>query len=487
MAVQYLTERVHRAGVGTTVLMVVAIALLALRQSFTVPMGLGMTPALLLALMAGSLWVLTRAVGQRSTAHVVALSCPILLFVLADLVSYGALMSRGTTPDVIAATRSSLLLDVVLLTTYFFVVTVIRSTNSVVRVAQAVVLGASISAVFAIIEYGTGIDFAAMAKPPLLRDHGTVLSATLMREGFARPQGAAGHPLELSAVLTVVSPIALGLVYGMRMSGHHWWPWATLATILVAGAGLTLSRSAVVGIVAAVLVMCWAWPVRRLVVLVCLGASVAVLAYVSNSRFLQAFVDVFAKSESDSSLQSRSIGREFVYQNFARHLWFGEGPSTYSALDHPVLDNQYLARLMETGVVGLATYVALLISAFVCALVASGRFSRARFDAPTRAMRRDAVAMLELTRGVAGAMAALIVISSILDVAGFVQIWFLTWILVALTGSTLHVSRKFVPVVEASEECPDKGQSDDARGENHLHERDDHEWPPISDNARAQS
>ncbi|SNT31033.1 O-antigen ligase family protein [Rhodococcoides kyotonense] len=438
---------------GAVVLVIGAVLLLGMRQSFTVPGALGLSPASLIFFGCGLLWVLTRIVGQRSRAGLGILSGAVVLYAVASLVSFGSLASRPTDPAIVLGSQTNLITEFALVTVFFFIVAVIRTRTGIEWVAKGLVIGGAISATFGIVQYGTGIDLAAMLKPPLLNDHGSVLSEALMREGFARPQGSAGHPLELSAVLTVLVPVALGVVYSARAQGRRSWHWVLLTVVLVGGAALTLSRSAVVGLAVAVLFMAWKWPVRRVLAIVAVVGVPLVVAYVTDSKLLNAFVQIFATSGTDSSLQSRDHGRDYVLQHFADHLWFGEGTATYSARGYPVLDNQYLGRLMETGLFGVASFVLLLGAAFFFALIASQRFWR---RAQASQDRRDDAGMFELTRGIAAAIAAVGVIALILDVSGFAQIWLLMWILVGLAGSSYYVARSSIeaPVSERVSEQP---------------------------------
>lgn len=424
-----------KVPLGAVVLVIGIVVLLGMRQSFTVPGALGLSPASVILFGCGLLWVLTRVVGQRSRAHLGTLSAAVLLYAVTSLVSFGSLSSRSTARAVVASSQTNIITEFALVALFFFVITVVRTPLALEWTAKALVVGGAISASFGVIEYATGIDLASMLKPPLLKDHGSVLTEALMREGFARPQGSAGHPLELSAVLTVLVPIALGVFYAARAQGRKSWHWAAMALLLAGAAALTLSRSAVVGLAVAFVFMAWKWPIRRVLTLLGLGAAGLVWGYVTDSKLLNAFVTVFATSGTDSSLASRDVGREFVVEHFADHLWFGEGTATYSVRGHPVLDNQYLGRLMETGVVGLVTFVALLGTAFVYVVLASHRFARRSGGTGTDA------GMFELTRGLGGALAAFAVVALILDVSGFAQIWLMMWVLVALAGSSYFIAR----------------------------------------------
>ncbi|OAK54742.1 O-antigen ligase family protein [Rhodococcoides kyotonense] len=437
----------HAIPIGAAVVVVGSVLLLGMRQSFTVPGALGFSPASLIFFGCGLLWVLTRIVGQRSRAELGILSAAVVLYAVASLLSFASLASKPTKPAVLASSQTNLITEFALVSVFFFIVTVIRTREALEWVAKGLVIGGAISATFGIIQYGTGMDLAAMLKPPLLKDHGSVLSEALMREGFARPQGSAGHPLELSAILTVLVPIALGVVYSARAQGRRSWHWAVLAVVLVGGAALTLSRSAVVGLGVAVLFMAWKWPVRRVLALVGIVGVPLVVAYVTDSKLLNAFVQIFATSGTDSSLQSRDRGRAYVLEHFSDHLWFGEGTATYSARGYPVLDNQYLGRLMEAGVIGVLAFVLLLGAGFGAALVASRRFSQRA----ARAENRADAGMFELTRGIAAAIAAVAVIAIILDISGFAQIWLLMWIFLALAGSAFYIVR--------AEDCNDASGS----------------------------
>lgn len=428
---------------GAAVLVVAMVLLFGMRQSFTVPGALGLSPAALIVFVAGLLWVLTRILGQRDRAYLGLLSASVVLYVTASLMSFASLASRPTPPAILDGSQANLVTEFALVTVFFFIVTVIRTRVALEWVCRGLIVGGAISAMFGIVQYATGVDLAAALKPPLLNDHGSVLTVALLREGFARPQGSAGHPLELSAVLTVLVPIALGVVYSARANGRRSWPWVMVSVVLVAGAALTLSRSAVVGLAVAIAVMAWKWPVRRVISLVAIVAVPVVVAYVTDSKLLNAFVQVFANSSTDSSLQSRDRGREFVLEHFSDQLWFGHGTATYSARGYPVLDNQYLGRLMETGLFGVVTFVVLLVAGFGYSVFAARRFfERARRHPNASANRGSDRGMYELTSGIAAAIAAIAVVALILDVSGFTQIWLLMWILIALAGSAFYVARE---------------------------------------------
>ncbi|MCL8250945.1 hypothetical protein AERO_06055, partial [Aeromicrobium fastidiosum] len=225
-------------------------------------------------------------------------------------------------------------------------------------------------------------------------------------------------------VLTVVFPLALGLTLSRRDRGGTAWPWAVASAVIALGAVSTISRSAFVGIAAALVVMAWRWPVRRVVtggsavVLVVVGAVVAGVPLVSR------LADVLVGGTSDNSVGSRTSGLSYAFERLPSHWLLGQGAGTYDVAQQPVLDNFYLTRLVESGVVGLAALLMLVGGAWLIA-----------FRASRRGVTSPGAGDFELVNGILGAVTAAAVVALILDIGGFAQISTLLYVLVALAGS----------------------------------------------------
>ncbi|MGV7904124.1 O-antigen ligase family protein, partial [Mycobacterium kansasii] len=84
------------------------------------------------------------------------------------------------------------------------------------------------------------------------------------------------------------------------------------------------------------------------------GAAIG-LGLLFQLKFVSSMFTVFAGALGDDSIHSRQRGIEYAQEHFWEHPWFGQGVGAYPALKQPVLDNQYISRLMEAGVVGFAT------------------------------------------------------------------------------------------------------------------------------------
>ncbi|WP_158166251.1 O-antigen ligase family protein [Mycolicibacterium smegmatis] len=419
--------RLRHDQIGPFILATGAFFLLGMRQTFTVPMTFGLSLGQFLLYVVAAVWALLGTGRQRATPVNRWLIVAILGYLTASLLSYGAAVSRGTVTRGFMFGDRYIFADLALTAMVAAIITMLSNRDRIILMCKGLIVGATLSASFAILRLVTGLDVAPIFILPGLKSSDFVLVTGLAREGVERPQGSAGHPLELAGVLTVVLPLCVGVAMCARSRGERMWPWLTCAGIMLCGALGTVSRSVIVGLTAAVLIMAWRWPIRRLAAVLVAAAAAACTALLLDLHVVSAMLQAFANVSKDSSIASRELGAQYVTEHYRDQLWLGQGAGMYPAYDQPVLDNQYLSRLMETGVLGLASFVALLGVAVVLALKASAS--------------RDPV-IAELGGAVSGSLGALVVISTILDVSGFVQIWTVTWILVALTAVLWRLDRQ---------------------------------------------
>lgn len=418
-----------RGGTGAWVVAALVVLLLATRQTSVVPFSLGQTPATLIGFGCFGVAFLCWLAGQDLPSPHRPTVVLVLVQLLTTLAASSALVLRSATDAQITASILVLVRESWLVALVVFVLLVVRSVDGWIVVVQGVVIGATISGVVALIAVGTGVDLGPTLALPGLTDQGSVLSSALERAGGVRPQGMAGHPLELSAVLTVAFPMAVSLMIGERMRGGRWWIWGAASTILLVAAVATISRSAIVGMVAALVVMAWRWPAKQVAVALLTAVAGIAAAVVVGVPMITRLAEVVTGGSDDNSLGSRANGIDYALSVLPDHPWFGQGAGTYDPAVQPVLDNQYLTRLVEAGVVGLLGLLVLLAGAWCMAAMARRRF-----------LDSGRTAEAEIANGVLGALTAVAVIGLILDIPGFAQISSLQVILVALAGAALFVS-----------------------------------------------
>ncbi len=96
--------------------------------------------------------------------------------------------------------------------------------------------------------------------------------------------------------------------------------------------------------------------------------------FVTVPGMLGTIVGMFTGIADDGSTLSRVDSYSLATDFISRSPWFGRGYSTFLPR-YRILDNQYLGLLIEIGAVGLAAFLALLITAII-----SARMSRSISD-----------------------------------------------------------------------------------------------------------
>jgi O-Antigen ligase len=316
---------------------------------------------------------------------------------------------------------------------HYFVLSVIRSRRAIENVAKLLVSGTAVVAVSAIIEQRTKFNIFDHVTTvlPFLQYNGSVETE---RFGLTRAIGSAGHPIELGTVLAMALPLGLALVFG---SGRRWWfPTAILSVGVMSSA----SRTPILTLVAAGLVLLWLRPrdVRRLiplliplivVVKLALPGSIATLksAFFPEGGLIAE--QTVQYREADPLLAGgrlRQLGP--MLDEASRTPFLGQGFATrqtgfYNPLRNaPILDNQWLGLILELGMVGVIGWAALFFSS-------ARRLGR---SARTRAGPDG-----WLAAGLAAAIVGFGVAMFTFDGFAFTQATFVFWMLISLSGSLL--------------------------------------------------
>jgi hypothetical protein len=422
-------DRSPRTEVGSWVLAVAAFLLIALRQTDLLPLvPLGLSPARFILIAGAALWVLTRLMGQRSGYRVPALGPILTIYALSLIVAYGAQMTRpAQAPNTDPVFAAQVLL--VLIVPFFL--SVIHGYDGLLRVVKGLIAGGVVSATLALLTSLTGnADGIQLRIPGLVDGAGIPFTVDdVFRGGMIRAQGSASHPLELACVLTVIFPLALAVTLSLRAEGKRWWPWAAASAVIVGGVAVTLSRSGAVGLVVGLAVMACYWPIRRTLTVFAVSGGLVAAAVLLQVPFISKYVTIFSADSSVAQRAAVTSALPFDITPFGMYARAAGGSSSGAGV--PTLDDQYLKALSETGVFGLLAYLLLVGMALVLAFRA---FRNAR-NSP--AGRRHA----QLFVGIAAAFSAYAVVSIFLDMAGFLQVWTLMWVLIALSAVAYRISR----------------------------------------------
>jgi O-antigen ligase len=347
---------------AVTVLTVYIVLLLAVPSSYAISaLGSAGKPAALWALGASLWWAAARVqrfVPSHSDARAVKIG--IFAFGGAVLVSYAVAMLRGLPPEEVSPADGSILRLVGWIGIALVASDGIDDRDRFRVLLRRVVVAGTLMAVLGLLQFVTGQSLLDWVSIPGFSSDVSGLAGVQSRGGFVRASGTAIHPLEYGTVLCVAFPIAVSLALSdiTRPRVPRWLP----VFIIGAASMLAVSRSTLVGLAAGVALLVPGWSRRVKVVF----AIVSVFAVAAIGVLVPGMVGtlrgLFLGIGGDASTGSRVAGIDSTAEILARFPVSGKGFGTFLPVYH-ILDNQYLLLTIETGILGLATFLALVSAA----------------------------------------------------------------------------------------------------------------------------
>lgn len=322
-------------------------------------------PALLVALGLLVLWVFARAAGAPLSVGRQPLRVAAAVYLMAFLFAYGLGYARGLTSIEASSSDRGILTLLGLLGTLLVVADGVPTMKALNRVLAGLVGGGAFMAIVAVLQSQLGLDLVPRLIVPPLEVNGSLLGVS--SRGLSRVAGTAGHYIELGVVMAMLTPLAMhfALTAPRKRSRQLW----ALATGLIAWAALlSISRSAIVSMIVGFLVLlpAWSWRGRFNALVVAVGFLV--LVRVAQPGLLGTLRSLFSYLDSDPSVQGRTSDYPVVLGYVSDRPLFGRGPGTFVPEKYLFLDNQMLGTLVETGLLGLAALLGLIVTAMVLAL-----------------------------------------------------------------------------------------------------------------------
>lgn len=196
------------------------------------------------------------------------------------------------------------------------------------------------------------------------------LSGVEGRGGFIRPQGMAAHPLEYGVVLCMTLPIAISLAITetRRAMFLRWLP----AAVIMFASMLSVSRSALLGVLAGILVLSPRWSPQVRLYAVFAAAGLGTIMYAAVPGMAGTLKGMFLGVADDSSTASRTNSYAAAFEIAQRSPFLGRGFSTFLP-QYLILDNQFLGLLIEVGVLGLGAFLVLVVMSIIIPWTATRR------------------------------------------------------------------------------------------------------------------
>jgi polysaccharide biosynthesis protein PslJ len=386
------------------------------------------------ALMLG--WFASLLADPRSRLRKTGFEGPLLLIVGSALGSIAANPDRVAAFSTIVNKKLMFFLSFVLV--LYVTASTIRRLADIDYIAKTLVVGGAIVGAFAMVEARTGFNiFNHIDRAiPILRASAEGEPEAFQKYGAARLRvfASAQHPIALSAMFVVLTPLAVYLAHRFRQRR-----WLLCAVLLIAGCSATVSRTGIVMLVVVLLVFVWLRPkdVRRLwpalipALIVIKLVLPGTLGAIKQSFMPAGGLIAEQKSQPGESGSGRLADIGPALTEWRAKPLLGEGYGT-RVVDPNVrgpraniLDNQWLGNLLETGIIGFFGWLWFFV-----------RVVR-RFG---KEAKKDDSARGWLLVSLAAGVAAFGVGMFTYDAFAFIQVTFLLFIFVGL-GSALLAER----------------------------------------------
>ena len=334
--------------------------LIPARFVFT-PLGSLGSASLLVGVLCALLWLVgTLGDTERSVRPCVPVRVILAIFWIATLVSYLAMHFGAVPLDESGNSDRLLVLHFAISGTVLLAAEGLRTRNDVLIVVRAVVQASALMALIALLQFRVGWDpLTYLGKVPLLAsssDFGGVLS----RSSFRRPAGTAGHPIEYGVAVAVALAFAIHLLLHDQQRSLQA-RWLQLALIGL-GIPISISRSA---LLVALVVLAFFYvgsPSRVRIYATAVIAAFGAVIFMTVPGLLGTFRGLIGAGESDTSISTRTSDYAAAAPYISESTWIGRGPGTFLP-KYFILDNQYLAAMIEVGLLGAAALVAYMLLA----------------------------------------------------------------------------------------------------------------------------
>lgn len=360
-AVRAAAARVNTPGRDAVTVLCAAAVLLVLLPSYWVVPGVGGAgrPAVLLGLGALVWWGYAMATPQvQSPEPSPPLRVGAGTFVVALLASYGAAAGVLQTGVEQRAMDRAVLVTVGMVGLMLLAAEGIGRLDRLGRLINVMLACAFVMAVIGIIQFRFGVDPTEWLQIPGLQ---STAERSFMgeRAGYTRVSGTAIHPIEFAVVLTTLLPMLLYRAFWA--SSRFWQAVAWTSVVVVAGAVLlTISRTAVLGLVAGGLVLAAGWSMARRVGVAVLAGGFIVVMQALVPGLIGTIYGLFTNWENDPSVAARTRELSEIDVALRDSPWLGRGPRTFVPELHGYVDNQYVLTLIEQGLIGVSALLALL-------------------------------------------------------------------------------------------------------------------------------
>ncbi|MBF8194567.1 O-antigen ligase family protein [Nonomuraea sp. K274] len=292
---------------------------------------------------------------------------------------------------------------------------------------RTLVVGGAVISVIGALQFLLALDLTRFLELPILRYTNEGDSFVLERDELRRVAATTGHPIEFGVTCALLLPLAVHVATKARLRGEPALRWWACAFLIGLGLMFSVSRSAMLSLIAVGVVLFIGWSWRRRLSALLVGAGFLLAVRVTVPGLLGTITGLFTGLSNDESIQYRTHDYAVAAQEIGRHFWLGRGLSTWYAPKHQIFDNQYILSMVETGLFGTLAYAGVFVVAFYAAL-------RARYLSADPGDR-------DLALTLAACLVVPLVGSLTFDLLSFATVTGLAFVLVGAAGALLRAAR----------------------------------------------
>jgi polysaccharide biosynthesis protein PslJ len=321
------------------------------------------SPARMIAVMLFGLVVLGFVMVRRTAParRVNPGAIILLLYFLLWLTTYGLGLLRFDQSPGWSATEASMTRSLITLTATvgvgLYVIARVRTPRQRNIVLGCLAAGLAFACLVGLLQTLTSIDMRLLFRPPGFAVNKEDLSLA-ERVGVNRAAGTSQHAIEFSVLATVA---LLLTIYFARSAATRNIRFLSAAACVLAILAMpaAISRTGVISLVAALLIVMLALSVRQIAIGIIVG-SFAVGSYLFVfPNIAKALWYTIIQSEEDPSVRDRTADYAVVSQTFRAHPVFGLGLGGSPPDQYGLLDNQWLQAIVQGGIVGVTAMIIL--------------------------------------------------------------------------------------------------------------------------------
>lgn len=376
-------------------------------------------------------WTTSLLIDPRVRARRSGFEGPAALLALTAIISIGLNDSRISDLGVSTDVTKRLTIFASFFIVFYLIVSVARTHRDVDAFVRTLVTGGGGLAFLGLVEASTGFNIFnhLHAVLPFLRQIPLPISLDVARGGRLRIYGSAEHPIALSAVFVMLLPLALYLI--QTRSEKRWWLHGGL---LLGAAVATESRTGITMLLAVVLTfLCLRprqtrrlWPALLPILLILHFTVPGAIGSLSSAFFPSGGLVAEEQAGAGTHGSGRLADLGPALHEYSAAPFFGQGFGS-RVTDHgrnpaPILDDEWLGTLLETGAVGVFAWIWLF-----------GRYIR-RLG---REARRDQSSRGSLLTALVASVAAFPVGMFTFDAFSFTQATFLLFVMLAIGAVVL--------------------------------------------------